>query len=274
MSQDDLEPLPPDLRLLLRQGRPGYEPPVASREAALAFVAAHAGALGAAALVHGAAQASHAAHAGNAASAGRGAVGALAKLGALKGSFGIGGLIVGAAVGAASHAAIANHYDASTQHPAARPAETVAVTAPPIVTASAPAEIPPPREPLAVLPATAPAPPLAGSTATPAFAATKDALLGAETALIDMARTAVARGKGDAALRPLERHAREFPRGTLVEDREWLWIQALQLTGRTDDARDRAARFRAAFPRSMYLLALDGLFPVESATPGKSGESR
>jgi hypothetical protein len=267
MSQDDLEPLPPDLQLLLRKGRPGVEPPPAAREAVRSFVAAQAGVLGAAALAHGVTHA----HAMSAASAASPPTlgGALGRaLFALKGTFGIGGLLVGAAVGAAGHALLADHPAVSTPvvvapHPEA---SVAAVSAPPLASASAPApapvEIDVSRLPQAPFATAAPAAPIAPA-APAASSDTKDAKLASERVLIDMARTAVGRGQGDAALEALQRHAREFPRGQLAEDREWLAIQALLLTGRTDAAKQRAERFRAAFPRSMMLPELDRRIPSE-----------
>jgi hypothetical protein len=256
MSQNDLEPLPVDLQRLLRQGRPGDEPPAGSRQAVLAFVAAQAGALGAATLIHGAARASHAASA-----ASRGAFGR--SLIALKGSFGIGGLVVGVAagtgVGAAGHAALVSRQDA----PLPVVASPSGVNSPP--SAAAPIELTeiPSSSPPLVAPLQAPPATRAGDAPSSA----KDTSLRSEGALIDMARTAVARGQGESALAPLERHGREFPHGRLAEDREWLWIQALLLTGRTDAAKERAARFRTAFPRSLMLPALDQVLPSESLPP-------
>jgi len=276
MSQDDLEPLPTALKRLLQTGRPGDEPPPGAREAALSFVAMQAGVVGAAALVHGATHGvAHAASAGTAvghASFGRTA---LATLRAFRGSIGIGGLVVGAAVGtgvgAASHAAmtsgrsvltpaVAVHSDVS----AAPSVAAVSANPAPSASTTAPFEAAPsvPRSPPG-----APQSPAAAGAHVGEGAGGKDTSLRSEDALIDMARTAVARGQGDAALGPLERHGRDFPHGRLAEDREWLWIQALLLSGRTDAARERASNFRRAFPRSLMLPALDEVLPSAPPTP-------
>jgi hypothetical protein len=85
----------------------------------------------------------------------------------------------------------------------------------------------------------------------------KDVSLAMERDLIDRARMALARGDGDAALDALERHATDFQGGRLVEEREALMVQALVQTGRIDAARARAARFRARFPNSVLLPAVD-----------------
>jgi hypothetical protein len=269
MSQDDLEPLPSDLQHMLRQGRPGYDPPPGSREAALSFVAKHAALLGAAALVHGAAHASHASSV-----AGRGALGRAWV--ALKGSIGIGGLVVGAAAGAmagaAGHAALVNRPVVSAPAVTARLEPTVTASAAPAASLAPEAVIAasPSSSAAMASPPQAAVPSAVRVDEVRANGALKDekdpslAAERAERALIDMARTAVARGQGEAALDPLERHGREFPRGRLTEEREWLAIQALLLTGRTDVAKERASRFRRAYPRSLMLPALDQVLPSQS----------
>jgi hypothetical protein len=91
----------------------------------------------------------------------------------------------------------------------------------------------------------------------------RDVDLAAERAILDTARAAVARGQGAVALEALGQHARQFPRGRLGEEREVLTIQALSLSGRGDEARSRAARFRKAHPRSLMIRAVDAVL-VES----------
>jgi hypothetical protein len=87
----------------------------------------------------------------------------------------------------------------------------------------------------------------------------RDVDLAAERAILDTARAAVSRGQGAAALEALGQHARQFPRGRLGEEREVLTIQALSLSGRGDEARSRAARFRKAHPRSLMIRAVDAI---------------
>jgi hypothetical protein len=81
--------------------------------------------------------------------------------------------------------------------------------------------------------------------------------LAAESAVLDLARTAIARGEADHALAAVERHATAFPHGVLREEREALAVKALVLAGRGDDARARAAKFRAKYPESLFLAAID-----------------
>jgi hypothetical protein len=127
-----------------------------------------------------------------------------------------------------------------------------------------------PRE--AVVPsansAVQPAPPAAQSivaasaSASPAPAASasagnKDTDLTAERSLLERARSALARGNVNGAIEALGRHAAEHPRGRLSEERDAIWIQALAAAGRTGEARQRLARYRASYPRSFSLPALE-----------------
>jgi hypothetical protein len=54
-----------------------------------------------------------------------------------------------------------------------------------------------------------------------------------------------------------EEHARLFPEGTLVPEREVLAIEALVELGRTQEARARFADFRGRFPNSPHLPRLE-----------------
>lgn len=258
MSLDDLEPMPEDMLRLLREGRPGTEPPREAREAVLAFVAAESLAAGAAAM------ATHGASTGAPGTSGTNAWKGWASL---KGSVGVGGVILGAAVGAGGHAAyVAGSHDARLPVAAAS-ASSIAVSAfhtvkdnHDWVAASGPPSVAPPPSTLVARPAALPvAPPLLASSQKEDASGNvgRDNLLGAERNLIDTARTAVARGDGEAALATLERHTREFPHGRLAEEREWLTIQALVLSSRAQEAREHATGFRRSFPHSLMLPALD-----------------
>jgi hypothetical protein len=86
--------------------------------------------------------------------------------------------------------------------------------------------------------------------------------LAAESAVLDIARAAVAAGDGERALQAVDRHAAAFPRGLLTEEREALGIRALSIAGRAVDARARATRFRARYPESLFLPG------IEAATKG------
>jgi outer membrane protein assembly factor BamD (BamD/ComL family) len=93
-----------------------------------------------------------------------------------------------------------------------------------------------------------------------------DTALAAERVLLETARAALARGQRATAVDALERHAREFPRGRLGEEREGLWIQALVGAGRVDEARERFRRFRKSYPRSMLIPAFEASLAPDPVT--------
>ncbi|WP_437301620.1 RNA polymerase sigma factor [Sorangium sp. So ce426] len=78
-----------------------------------------------------------------------------------------------------------------------------------------------------------------------------------ESALLSSAVLALSEGNATGALDVLALHARNHPRSPRAEQREALAIQALIEAGRRADADARAERFRAAFPDSMFLRAID-----------------
>jgi hypothetical protein len=74
--------------------------------------------------------------------------------------------------------------------------------------------------------------------------------------LLDEARVALSRGDSSAALGFLDRHARAFPRPKLGEEREALRVEALVKARRYDEARAVAQAFRASYPDSMLMGAV------------------
>ena len=82
--------------------------------------------------------------------------------------------------------------------------------------------------------------------------------LGYEQRLLARARGALGRGELEAATQELDRHARLFPNGSLKEEREALRIVTLAQQGNLTAARERAARFRRAYPRSIQMSTVDG----------------
>lgn len=88
-----------------------------------------------------------------------------------------------------------------------------------------------------------------------------DVELAEERALLEVARTALARGNAAEALDAVNRHASHFKTARLAEERESLAIQALLALGREADARQRAEDFRRRFPESMLLPLIDSLAP-------------
>ena len=74
---------------------------------------------------------------------------------------------------------------------------------------------------------------------------------------MDRARTALGRAQSADALAALDAHAARFPHGRLSEEREALAVDALARSGRMDLAVARAARFRAAYPHSVFTGVVD-----------------
>ncbi|MBL9113091.1 MAG: hypothetical protein JNM74_27635 [Myxococcales bacterium] len=105
------------------------------------------------------------------------------------------------------------------------------------------------------LPAASVAPPPSKPSATPSRAA-GGSDLSAERAVLDVARTALGRGDPAHALASTDEHARRFPRGALSEEREAIAVQALAQSGRADEARSRALRFKKDHPESILLPAV------------------
>jgi TolA-binding protein len=163
---------------------------------------------------------------------------------------------VGSVSGAAVHATLAP--------PSARPPAAVA-TAPPAIAPAATASPPMNARHGAGTEADAAVPEDAGSVAAvarPSAEARDDHRsvvdrMKRERASLEVARTAITRRDYVAALAALDRHAREFPRGQLAEERESMRIQALVGQGRNDEARERAARFHRDFPDSLLQGSVD-----------------
>jgi hypothetical protein len=83
------------------------------------------------------------------------------------------------------------------------------------------------------------------------------ASLAAQQALLDEARTALARGDAKAALRAIDQHTRRYPDSVMVEEREALSIKAFIASGNYAEARARSGRFRTRYPRSLLLPSID-----------------
>lgn len=79
--------------------------------------------------------------------------------------------------------------------------------------------------------------------------------LAAERALLDVARSALARGEAGEALTAATRHSREYPDGALVEEREALAVKALVALGRKDEARTRVRALEQRFPTGLSVRA-------------------
>src|ERR1039457_5881103 len=161
--------------------------------------------------------------------------------------------LVGAAVGATTYGTVA-HLQQRSRTPQT-PAMEIA---------------PRPPEPAPSLPETQPRPAVEG-TPRPAAAPTspqrvlgeqdagkvKDQGLAAERKWIEMARTALVRGRADGALAALHHHGRLHPNGQLAEERDRLLIQTLVAKGDYVQARAQVARFGRRHPHSLSSPAIE-----------------
>ena len=171
---------------------------------------------------------------------------ALAKLGAA--------FAIGAAVGAAGHAAV------STPAPVPVPVPTVTATAAattatdtPTATASETPTTPP------VVASSAPLPVPIHVPTTSTAAATASTPAASENELLDHAHDALLHHDAAKALALTDEHAKTYPKGVLAEERELLAIEALVALGRRDAANERAAAFRTTYPTSTYGARLDSI---------------
>jgi hypothetical protein len=136
---------------------------------------------------------------------------------------------------------------------------------------------PAPRAPAPASPASASVPVEALPLAKPQPSAPPPELgtgerLAAESAVLDVARAALAAGDGEHALQAVDRHAASFPRGLLTEEREALGIRALLSLGRSTEARGRLSRFRARYRESLFLPAIESA--LKNAPPDQGTGAR
>lgn len=167
-------------------------------------------------------------------------------------------LLIGAAAGAGIHEGLDRRAER----------RRAAVSAPAPATPRAPTPTTPqPEPPPVTTPARNAAPPRDNPVPTPHakldrapqpdLSQQRDRDLAAERTLIEQARTALSREKGEAALAALERHGRDFPHGALEEERESLMVQVLVKLDRNEQARRSGARFHRRFPRSIFGAVVD-----------------
>ncbi|MBX3225215.1 MAG: hypothetical protein KF795_32160, partial [Labilithrix sp.] len=183
-----------------------------------------------------------------------------------------GAVVVASAVGATAVVATSTREEA--------PAVPVGLVASVTPTTSAPAESPsssaaglriveaiapsaePSEEPTTRAPKAPPSaqkgPPASSGGAQAPTAGREDTGPEAEVRLLERAQDAL-RSRPAEALALADDHARRFPQGMLAQEREVIAIEALVKTGRTSDARARAARFKARFPGSSHTRRIDAL---------------
>ena len=86
--------------------------------------------------------------------------------------------------------------------------------------------------------------------------AERTARLAGERAFIAEARASPSRDDTGGALVALEAHRGTHPDGALAEEREALTVLALARAGRVDEAKARATKFTARWPKSIFAPAL------------------
>ena len=152
----------------------------------------------------------------------------------------------------------------STPPPVSAPATQMLAAAPPPPPSTAdipsmPVEaLPSSATPAVVVTSTAAragAPPSPASWAAPRAASSPPSREG-EFAFIKRAQDALA-SDPSRALSIAEEHARTFPAGEFVQEREVVAVQALARLGRTTEAKSRANALLARFPRTPYVPRLE-----------------
>jgi hypothetical protein len=299
MSTRDLKPLADDIETLLAAERIPPDPPDAARrrvrdrvEGTLGMVAV-ATAAGVATHTAAATTAAASAPAITAASAAAGTAGtatpaALLSLTSVK----VAVVVIGAAAAVGTGAYVGSRIPTSSppvvvaekvapraarSHlpsiaaPHVSPAQVpIPMVVPPSLPAPAPIILPAPAPiaaPFAAAPQTvAPSPIAAASkrSAPPKIApasapAEIDDGLSAEQQLVERARASLGRGDNRQAIRLCVEHARRFPTGTLDQDREMIWIEALRAAGERDATRTHAEQYLRDFPRGMYRVKVDAV---------------
>jgi hypothetical protein len=156
----------------------------------------------------------------------------------------------------------------------AKPAHVVYVDR--VVEASIAAPVPPPprapsEDTRPVLPSPSVVEPEAPLANPSSSAPSRDVALAAERAILDIARTALGRGDGVHALEATNRHAREFPRGQMTEEREAIAVQALAKLGRKEEAAARGARFKERYPGSVLTPVIDAALEM-TRTPANGAK--
>jgi hypothetical protein len=99
----------------------------------------------------------------------------------------------------------------------------------------------------------------ARTAANTASAEAKDEGPEAEVKLVQRAQDALRGSRPAEALALCNDHAKRFPNGMVTQECEVIAVEALVKTGRKDEARKRADRFKARFPGSASIRRLDVL---------------
>ena len=136
----------------------------------------------------------------------------------------------------------------------------------PALTSRAPSSEPTPLPAVAIVAELPLAPARQRAKSRPARAPVASGDLEAEMRWVRGADGALRAGNVAAAMALLDAHARDFPSGSLAEEREGLRIVAACQSG-SDDGRRAAARFLERAPRSLLAGRLRGVCPSPAPTP-------
>lgn len=253
---DDPDPMAPELRSLLRSGAPPLEAPPGASDRVFAALSAAVPTLAAAPAGDALSRSTQLADVADATQFAQGPAIASAAVGSIS--------LGKAAVLAAVACVFGAGAGAGLMHVASEPAPRIVyVDRPPResqanVVGTAETVAPTPRTIEATaLEDSVPAKPRAEASATPSAGTRTTDGLGVERKVLDAAVTAFTRGDSQEALRVIERHADAHPQGQLQEERDALRVRVLADLGRKDEARTRAAAFRARYPQSLLGPAVD-----------------
>lgn len=89
---------------------------------------------------------------------------------------------------------------------------------------------------------------------------------------IERAESAFGRGETRAALAAIQAHRRHFPRGRMNEERDALEVRVLFHAGNHEEAARHADRFRATYPRSIFLPQIEAAHRAAQARDDSSTE--
>jgi hypothetical protein len=167
-------------------------------------------------------------------------------------------LAVGVGLGAGGHAILTSPKpEAAPVTPASAAIALAPASARGVDVDAAPALTPADLPSASAAVASASARPLAVA-AVVADAGPREGSAALERADLDVARAALAHGRVQAALDRLAEHEKKYGNGgNFAEEREVLWVQTLVSAGRRGEAVERARRFRARYPSSLFGPAVE-----------------
>lgn len=175
----------------------------------------------------------------------------------------------------AEHTVEANEPEHSTQQSRPRASASPPSPLPPMPDVAPPSPPSPPSSQPAPRPSSAKPEPLPlrqkSAPAQPPPPAASSSRLAAEVALISKARGLVTAGADASALASFQRHAREFPRGSLAQERA-AWVAILQCRLGREAGPKSAAAFVEAHPDSPQVARVRRTCSTSVTDPGSDEE--